>query len=257
MNQVYHTNATFNSLRQQVAYCKLQGFDTLSRATSHGPSLFTSGDVWVGVGLSGVEFRGELCGACLQIERGQNMLQGNQDLDVFGPEFQSFPFTAMVFDQCNDPVCTSGFLDFDVYSETPPVSVGNPHSLSWRFVDCPTGSQHKIEYLFCFPGTCKQGDPPRAGAQLRDVWDPYFFGITVRNSRVPVSKATLSGFNLTYVDAFGWAFNGIFPTTDFVITLQGMDGSTTTETIPFETVMRLPCDPSYRGGVLLQGTVQL
>lgn len=39
------------------------------------------------------------------------------------------PFIAMVFDQCNDPICTSGYLDFDIYSYQQPVNYGNPRNI--------------------------------------------------------------------------------------------------------------------------------
>jgi len=58
----------------------------------------------------------------------------------------------MVFDQCKDEICESGFLDFDIYNKKQPVSFGNISGIKWRGVECPV-QEDKLEYLICSQNT--------------------------------------------------------------------------------------------------------
>lgn len=258
-------NATYNSFRDQVGFCKMQGYDTVSRNTSSGPSLFTSGDVLFGVGLSDNQFDGRYCGMCIEISRSENIRKPtNASLVEFLPEAIQDPFIAMVFDQCTDPICveSESFIDFDVYSPTPPTFLGNPRNVRWRAVECPVGQRaykHLIEYLICTPSTCNaQDDLYKSKDILKEVWNPNYFSLTVRNARVPVIGVHLNDEPLLYVDGFGWTFSGIYmENRTFVLELQAYDGSRLLDIIEFDDVMNLPLLKEYRGGALLPSTHQI
>lgn len=271
--KLFHTiflaNATYNSLRQQVGFCKMQGYDTISRSTSVGPSLFTSGDVQFGIGLSDNQFDGRLCGMCIEILSGENIRTPlNSSLDVFtNTSITKFPIIAMVFDQCTDPICVKpkSFIDFDVYSETPPVWRGNPHDLKWRAIECPVSYghhgnyKHFIEYLICTPSTCNVNDNSFANASaLRDIWNPNYFSLTIRNTRIPIIGVQLNDESLDYVNAFGWTFSGEYiKDREFVIELEAYDGTRLLDIFSFDQVMNLKPLPNYRGGALLQSNHQI
>ena len=71
------TNATYNSFRQQIGYCKMQSFGTVSRSTSGSVPMFMDGRIRFGVGLSDFNMRAsdaELCGMCLRVTSGSIFL---------------------------------------------------------------------------------------------------------------------------------------------------------------------------------------
>jgi hypothetical protein len=261
---LFVVNATYNAMRQQTGFCKMQGYDTISRNTSHGPSLFTSGKILFGVGLSDNQFDGRLCGACIEILNATNL---RQPIDASLTKFSNasisdFPFLAMVFDQCTDPICTkdtSSFLDFDVYSKTPPVWMGNPSEVTWKAVPCPVEKHHFIEYLICTPHSCNVRDKAyERHKRLQDLWTPYYFSFTIRNLRIPIAAVELNNQPLLYVDGFGWTFSGQYPiNTSFVLELESYDGSRLLDVFPYEQVMNLPLLKAYRGGALLQSQHQI
>lgn len=263
-------NATYNSFRDQVGFCKMQGYDTVSRETSRGPSLFTSGAALFGVGLSGNQFDGRLCGMCISITESENLRQPtNHSLNAFTNGSVTSPFIAMIFDECTDPICTqntTSFLDFDVYSPTPPVWAGNPQNVKWKAVPCPVYNkddgiivQHFLEYLICTPVTCNAHNPEHQGdGTLRSVWNPYYFSITIRNSRIPIATVQLNDEPLNYVKGSGWTFSGTYKyNTPFVLELQGFDGTRLLDILDFRAVMALPQLPEYRGGVLYESAHQI
>lgn len=258
--RVFVTNATYNSLREQVAYCKMQGFDTVSRNTSLGPSLYTSGTVWIGVGLSHIQFQGELCGMCIEVDDAHRLASGNEELTEFNPSkpVTRFPFLAMVFDECTDPICESGWLDFDVYTPEPPVPAGNPYNVVWKAVPCPVHDAHglllhRMEYLVCFKTTCKKQDDSHTGKTFGDVWDPTFFGIVIRNARVPIISVKLNQVSLQYVSGFGWMFSGRFVDSTLSLEMMAVDGSTVTDHLGLlSDIKKMSTQPAYHGGVLIQ-----
>lgn len=262
-------NATYNSFRDQVGFCKMQGYNTISRNTSMGPSLFTSGDVLFGVGLSNNQFDGRYCGMCLEITHSENLRKPtNLSLQAFSTEEIKHSFIAMVFDQCTDPICvnTTSFLDFDVYSPEPPTFLGNPKNVKWKAVECPVGSnslqqplKHYIEYLICTPKTCNVNDNAfRNKSILKDVWNPYYFSFTIRNTRLPILSVQLNDEPLLYVDGSGWTFSGEYiANRTFVLELQAYDGTRLLDIFEYHHVIGLPLLEDYRGGVLLQSMHQI
>jgi hypothetical protein len=73
----------------------------------------------------------------------------------------------------------------------PAPTAGNPKALEWRAIDCPVGEDHKLEFLFCTPGTCNANDPDQA--KFGDIFNPNWFAVTVRNQRIPVIKVGVGG----------------------------------------------------------------
>lgn len=262
-------NATYNSFRDQVGFCKMQGYDTISRNTSMGPSLFTSGDVLFGVGLSNNQFDGRYCGMCLEITQSTNLRKPtNSSLQEFSTEAINHSFIAMVFDQCTDPICVNAksFLDFDVYSPEPPTFLGNPENVKWKAIDCPVGAntlqqpiKHFIEYLICTPKTCNVKDTAfKHHSKIKEVWNPHYFSFTIRNSRVPIVSVELNDEPLLYVDGFGWTFSGVYlENRTFVLELQAYDGTRLLDIFQYDNVMELPLLKDYRGGALLPSTHQI
>lgn len=264
---IFVANATYNSLNGQVAYCKMIGFDTVSRSTSEGPSLYTSSDIWIGVGISDNQFNGSICGMCINIHEIINMRNGNNELTMFDNSTISIPFKAMVFDQCHDQICLKdGFLDFDVHSMVPPTWQGNPYHVKWTAIDCPVYNEdtqslkHRLEYLICNKHSCKIQDVQNwYGKTLLNIWDPYFFSIIVRNSRIPIVAVNLDGKPLHYRKGLGWTYDGYYniTTKNFVLELIGYDYSSIIDVFEFNDVLNLLCYPSYRGGVILKSTQQI
>jgi hypothetical protein len=106
-----YTSENGGSFVRQVGFCKAQSFNTVSRTTTDGPSLFTSARVWIGVGLSEEQFGGSIvsCGRCIEVLSIDRFYRFNWELtDWDYDKLVHGPFTAMVLDQCTDPLCTSG-----------------------------------------------------------------------------------------------------------------------------------------------------
>lgn len=266
---MYVANATYNSFRDQVGFCKMQGYDTISRNTSSGPSLFTSEAVQFGIGLSNNQFDGRLCGMCLEIYQADNLRKPvtNELTNFSSQSVTKFPFIAMVFDQCKDEICVKdeSFIDFDVYSPTPPVWKDNPTNVHWRAVECPVYSNkdkikplHFIEYLICTPKTCNAQNVFGEGQTIRDIWNPNYFSFTLRNLRIPVTSVQLNDEPLDYVDAFGWTFSGEYISNrSFVFELEAYDGTRLLDIFSFDQIMNLPLQHEYRGGAILHSQHQI
>ena len=144
-------NGSYNSFMNQVGYCKLQGYDTVSRNTTGAPPMFMDGRVKFGVGLSDVEFQGRTssCGRCLNITKIERFFAFNEDLTQWDYTMKmETPFTAFVMDQCKDAVCVSKYLDFDIYNPRQPVAYGNPWNIEWEFIPCPV-EDDGMELLMC------------------------------------------------------------------------------------------------------------
>ena len=120
---------SYNSFLKQVGYCKQQSFETVSRSTSFTSSVFHSGKVLFGVGLSHAQFHRSIvsCGRCIEVLSVDRFYQFNKELTAWDYQQPNHGnFTVMVFDECTDPICESGFLDFDVYNEGQPVAMAIP-----------------------------------------------------------------------------------------------------------------------------------
>ena len=243
----------------------MQGFLTESRSTSNGPQVFLDGHVRIGVGLSHVQF-GEgrdnnflyvpdgmlACGMCLNVTRAEGIPAFNEELTVWSDNTSSVFsdddwFIAMVFDQCNDGVCESGYLDFDIYSFTQP---WRPRALEWHVLDCPVTTG--IEYLFCNPDDCNAQD------EHKHFWhpDPWFMGMIIRNSRQPVLEVTLDDRPLVYHPGYGWVMEPVPYDRDFTLTLRSVLGEEITDVVSWVGIAHQPSTIGYNGGMLTRREVQ-
>lgn len=277
-NYVYSHRSSYNMFNRQVGFCKMQSYDTMSRETSGGPSLYTSGAVLIGAGLSHSEF-GEgvnnnwlnigdgavACGMCIEVYNITNIPKFENSLSNWNyNENTKTPFTVMVFDQCNDAVCTSGYLDFDVYSDSNelPVRYGNPTDLSWKAVDCPVYENnrivHFIEFLFCTSNTCEIYN--KDIEMFKEVINPYYFSVIIRNFKTPIISVELLDpsinqyIKLEYNDGIGWMWRGRYYdfTKDFNYKLTSFRNEILDILIPVNDILYSPSTIGYKGGLVYQ-----
>lgn len=194
---------SYNSFRQQVGFCKLQGFDTVSRSTSTGPLAFQSQHIFMGVGMNQIQFQHDIsqCGRCLSVETIKPFPLWNAELTEWTWENSSsssssssslFPLIMMIMDECQDPICQSGYLDFDIYSTIQPVNYGNPTFLQWSYIRCPTVWKD-IEFLFCLSSSCHETDPKtRTVGEVISMAEPYFWSLFLRNAPLPIYQIMIS-----------------------------------------------------------------
>jgi hypothetical protein len=143
-------NGSYNSMVNQIGFCRMQSFDTQSRSTSTSVPMFMDGRISFGVGLSDINMKEVSyfrCGECLQVLGMKPFYSWNKELTKWTESTERaqtadsssrfLPFIVMVFDQCTDPICTRDYLDFDIYSALQPVSHGNPTNIEWISVPCP------------------------------------------------------------------------------------------------------------------------
>jgi len=239
--------STYNSFRQQMGFCKLQGFDTVSRSTSGGSTLLLDGRVVMGVGLSNAEFQDSItsCGRCLNISAIDNLAPLSFELDSLVDTEHAVtrpPFLVMVMDQCTDPICTSGFLDFDVYLPDPPVFHGNPGPAIWSFVPCPGPPDRTL--LLCLSAACNaEASDERSVAQVIQESSPYYWSLY---PRFPVSSVHLPEYNIDLVDENGWSYHGeaMDLNQPFLLCINGVE-IWTVHLLDYKT------QPGYHGGILL------
>lgn len=244
------TNATYNSFIRQIGFCRMQSFDTTSRHTSNSVPMFMDGRVLSGIGLSDQNFLSldgaNPCGMCLQIHKAQNLfIDGNIPI---------IPFTAMVFDQCTDPVCTLDFLDFDIYTPTQPVERGNPYDIQWSVIPCPIAPTEKWEYILCTNVSCHEHDLEfrKAGEIIKDP--VYYWSLTLRNTRLVIHSVDVWYKNAIYRLKLenGWVWNfGAYDLHDGIYLF--VDGEYEEQLIidPQEDTL-----PGYRGGILIHSMHQ-
>ena len=187
--------SSYNSFIGQVGFCRLQSFDTVSRSTSESIPMFMDSRISFGVGLSDENMKlsnSFLCGACLNVTFVENFYQWNEEItewnDVASPNNS---FLVIVMDQCTDAVCKLNYLDFDIYSPTQPVMYGNPYHVKWHYVPCPIKSGETFEYIICTATTCHIQD--RIHQTVGDIItdDLVYWSLTIRNTRLPISKVIL------------------------------------------------------------------
>jgi len=184
--------ASYNSMRRQIGYCRMQSFDTVSRETTESVPMFLDGRISFGVGLplrDAMSMEAFTCGMCLNVTHVENFYAWNQSLTEWGDPWPPLQwFLVMVFDECQDAVCQQPhYLDFDVYSETQPVAQGNPYGIEWHMVPCPLRSGETLEYLFCTATTCHENDPNTTRALgVEEYWS-----LTVRNFRWPMVRISV------------------------------------------------------------------
>ena len=260
-NNFYSQEGTYNTLKFQTAFCKMQGYDTTKRENSFGPSLFTSGKIQFGVGLSSLYF-GDIpneeglltCGMCLNITNIKRMPTFSNDLTTFEPKTQiTTPFLAMVFDQCKDPICQQdGFLDFDIYSNIPS---NNIEHIEWNAIECPIDENDTIELLFCSENTCNVQNIYQNTTIFGDLISPYFMSIIPRNMRIPIQKIQVMRNNnwkdLKYISAIGWTWTFPFDKTkDIQLRIISYLGDIIELKIPINTIVNKPISLPYRGGII-------
>lgn len=268
------SQGSYNSFVQQVGFCKQQGFDTVSRATSQGPFMFLNHHVLIGVGLSNDFFADSIssCGRCLEITGIQNFWTFDENLTNYSyhsPWPANASFIAMVMDQCKDPICRDGFLDFDVYSHDQPTRFGNPQDIEWAFVDCPVGNE-PVELLLCLgPNSCQESDSEHRSVQqvLEEAAEAAYFTMYIRNARVPVVAVDMilvDGARVPLEDnqSWQWSYPESAPfleqeTWTFRFTI--MDGKTVEVIVDWSAFLKQDHSTTsgYRGGVIYTTNTQV
>uniref|UniRef100_A0A6C0K6I9 Uncharacterized protein n=1 Tax=viral metagenome TaxID=1070528 RepID=A0A6C0K6I9_9ZZZZ len=256
------TGATYNSFVHQIGYCKMQSYDTVSRSTSGSVPMYMDGRVQIGVGLSSINTDDpqapNLCGMCLNVTHIEGMPIFNHELTTWSYDnaFQEKKwFIAMVFDRCGDEICVRDFLDFDIYSETQPVAMGNPHNLEWHAIPCPVRTGERIEYLICTSTTCNAQD------QVREhlLQEPqYYWSIILRNLRIPIRQVFVHKDGIEYPLRRGiaeaswvWDYHLFVLQEGIYITLLDQENNTFHDSIFLEDKDALA---SYHGGYWKQAS---
>lgn len=265
--QIYTSveGGSYNSFLNQVGFCKAQSFETISRNTSGSPSVFQDGRVLFGVGLSHAQFQKSIvsCGRCIQVLTIDYFYQFNQQLtewDYNKPNHGNF--TVIVFDECTDPICKSGFLDFDIYHEKQPVAYGNPSNITWRFVPCPVDdSADKIGFLFCMGyDSCKETD-----AEERNMIDLYHdaihdnaFSVYPRNHRIAITSIKIQGELLHDNQAWLWkSYNRqLLEETKWLVEWTNEDGQQQSWVLDWEQYFDKTTTFGYKGGYIFQTSLQ-
>jgi hypothetical protein len=268
-------NGSYNSLTHQVGYCKMQSFDTVSRSSSGSVPMFVDGRVSFGVGISNENMRlsaGFLCGACLKVTKIENFYEWNYQItEWYYDKPSTKPFVVMVMDQCTDPVCTTNYLDFDVYNEKQPVRNGNPFGVVWEYIPCPLLQGETMEYLLCFASSCHVQDPETTltlGDILQNTFTVTYWSLTIRNFRVPISKVLVrsndsnngpvndSDSNLIPLRLENsWVWDqGLYDLEQGIsILMVDVEGKTTVDYIePLSLSTSTSTTPGYRGGISLK-----
>lgn len=265
---IMNSNATYNSFLQQVGYCKMQGYDTISRSTSVGPKMFMDGRVQFGVGLSEFQFQSHThsCGQCIEISSIDQFFTFNDQLTQWNYDQPvETPFTVFVMDQCTDDICTPGFLDFDIYSPHQPVAYGNPVNMTWNFVPCPV-EDDTIELLVCLGSkSCNVQDEEHrpVNSLLMDAIEDGYFYLHIRNARVPIISVELIIDTDTYhlVDDLGWKWNNYEERHSLVdpwlLTFHSSEGLERSYTLDWKEHLIQYTTKGYRGGILVETDIQV
>lgn len=266
-------NGSYNSFVQQVGYCKMQGYDTLSRSTSMGPPMFLDGRIKFGVGLSDTQFQGSTssCGRCINITHIANFFSFNNELTSWDYREQiETPFTVFVMDQCKDAICTSKFLDFDIYNLHQPVAYGNPYSLEWEFVPCPVEND-TMEILFCLgTASCNVHDDEHQthDSLLTNAMESGYWYAHIRNARVPITNVSVS-FGDRYPqnvfeldDNNGWLWSHYdyrekLGEDLWTIHMLTEDGRQVVASVDWRHESTRPSTPGYRGGIVVKTNIQV
>lgn len=261
----YHANGSYNSFLRQAGFCKAQSFDTVSKSTSRGPNMFLAGRVASGVGLSHAQFQRSVtsCGRCIQIHSVDRFYHFNDELTHwYYDRPHNGNFTVMVFDECTDAICTSGFLDFDIYHERQPVAHGNPTDISWHFVPCPVSSDDRIGFMVCMGHrSCNRNDlEGRAVRELyADALHHNWFSLFPRNSRTAILSVRVQGMPL--LDNQSWLW-GSQHSADllrghlWLLEWTNEDGTTQSWVLDWSVYLDMHTTPGYRGGVIIHTDLQ-
>ena len=255
--------SSYNSFREQVGFCRMQSFFTTSRSTSGSVPMFLDGRISFGVGLSSLTMKDSgvmACGMCLNVTSAHRFFSWDTELTRWlEPQPPDRWFLAMVFDECTDPVCGPGYLDFDIYSETQPVQHGNPYGVEWHPVPCPVLPHEYVEYLLCTAQTCHQQDPP--SPPMEDLTTTVrYWSLTIRNTRVPLRAVwvllldTGLWFPLRLENAWVWDAGPFDLGKNMTVRMLDQEYKTIEDTF---LVKQGTISPAYHGGILLRSsTVQ-
>lgn len=264
---LFLANGSYNSFVQQVGFCKLQGYNTISRETSMAPKMFLDGRVKFGVGLSEVQFQSSTasCGRCINVTGIDNFYTFNFSLNGWNvSEPIQTPFTVFVMDQCTDQVCNSEYLDFDIYSSTQPVMHGNPYNIKWNFIDCPV-DKDSIELLFCLGSeTCNVNDAEyqKVGDLYNNAIDRNYFSLYVRGSRKPVSrvKIHINDHYIDLIDDSGWKWTGsqddLWSSMKWGVVVESFMGWSVEFVVDWNTYKNELSTNGYRGGFIVLTDIQ-
>ena len=268
--------ATYNSLIEQTAYCKMQGFHTNSRISSKSLKMFQDGRVKMGVGLSHKQFgslqekgwmdsvEGSLtCGMCIEVLDIKKMPEFNNQLtdwDYFTPI--KTPFIAMVLDQCKDEICKSGFLDFDIYNEKQPTSFGDIENIKWKGIECPV-FEDKLEYLICSQNTCNLSNKKKK--KFINVFSRNWFSLIIRNNRIPILEVYLFHFQnnnfekLEYESSIGFVASNTISEKENKLRLKIItyDQKEHFDIIDLNKYFNKDTTDGYNGGMLITGNIQV
>lgn len=258
---VSERGGSYNSFMRQVGFCKAQSFDTVSRNTSSAGSVFESGRVGFGVGLSHAQFNRSVvsCGRCIEVLTVDRFYAFNEQLTAwdYGKAVRG-NFTVVVMDECTDPICESGFLDFDIYNMRQPVARGNPTNLTWRYAPCPVSEEDKVGFLFCmgYKG-CQVHD--KEGRMVAEVFQEAvhddWVRVHPRNFRIPITSLTIQGQALS--DNQSWLWEG--PVGDdpvWLLEWQNADGTRQSWVLDWKMHFDKITTPGYRGGFIVPTDLQ-
>ena len=248
--------SSYNSFREQVGFCRMQSFFTTSRSSSGSVPMFLDGRISFGVGLSSLTMKDSgvmACGMCLNVTSAHRFLSWDAELTRWlEPQPPDRWFLAMVFDECTDPVCGPGYLDFDIYSETQPVQHGNPYGVEWYPVPCPVLRHEYFEYILCTAQTCHQQDPPSPSMEHIATTVRYW-SLTIRNTRVPLCAVwvlldTGLWYPLRLENAWVWDTDTFDLSKNMTVRMLDQENKTIEDTL---LVKQGTISPAYHGGVLL------
>lgn len=254
---VSKNGGSYNPFLRQVGFCKLQSFDTISRSSSYGPSLLTDGRVKMGVGLSNVQFNNSIsaCGRCIEIITINNFYESNYELTSWDYKKKiNGKFIVMVMDQCTDPICESGFLDFDIYSD-PPVAFGNPTLLTWQFIQCPIDKDVR-ELLICFGySTCRNNDVE--GRTIKELFNNAIkqnsFQVYPRNFENSIINLSVQGQFLEDIQSWRWTspIVSLINNTTWTVMWELLDGQKGKSIIDWTLYFDQKSSNGYRGGFIV------
>lgn len=255
---------SYNSFLNQVGFCKQQSFDTVSRNTSMASGIFQSGRVLIGVGLSHVQFKRSIvsCGRCIEVVSVDHFYRFNQELTAWDAKKPVHGnFTVMVFDECTDPICKSGFLDFDIYNKRQPVAHGNPTNISWRFVPCPVGPEDTIGFLLCLGyDSCKAHDQEGRYAETLylDAVQDNWVALYPRNFRTSITSIRVQGVALEDTQSWVWTSEDSAPLIDlqWQVEWTNEDGSQQSWALVWSDYFGRTTTLGYRGGLVVATDLQ-
>jgi hypothetical protein len=266
-NRQYSSIGTYNDMKYQTGFCKMQGFNTKSRSTSCAPQMVLDRKVDFGVGLSHYQFgspsnpsiygltEGALvCGMCIQIQNISNLPLFNNELTQYIPINVTSSHIAMIYDQCTDPICNDAFLDIDVYADDI-FTKSNTYDIVWIAVDCPVDEFNELELLICTQDTCNEGDIKYKSVKtFKELFDPSFFSIIPRNMVRPIQEFYIKYINeyqkLEYRSGIGYVWEGNeFTTSTLELKLIDIFGNINYKNYNFDKKNK-PLD-DFRGGIIV------